>query len=149
MLVLTRRSQEWIDIPEAGVSILVCGIDHLDGRAPRVRIGVISRPEHRIFRREILTRERASVPLHQESEGRSGEAPGLEHKEEARGVGDGCGNCARRGGAPRAGGGGGNRDDERRDGDSVAAGSPAPASCGRPRVGKPGSDGSCGETVVE
>ena len=51
MLVLTRRIDEWIDIPAAGISICVCEIT-----PHKVRIGIKAPHDDRIYRRELLAR---------------------------------------------------------------------------------------------
>jgi len=53
-LVLTRKVDEWIDIPAAGISILVCQIDS----TRRVRLGICAPDENRIFRRELMEKVR-------------------------------------------------------------------------------------------
>jgi sRNA-binding carbon storage regulator CsrA len=54
MLVLSRKVDEWIDLPSLGVSVLVCRLP----ASNRVVLGVCAPDEHRIYRRELLEKLR-------------------------------------------------------------------------------------------
>ena len=145
MLVLTRRKDEWIDIPEAGISILVCEIDQ---RFRRVKLGVVAPDANRILRREVLERMHATCNEEQTNRrtthtGRTGAETKGETgtRGSSQGVGSRCPECALR--RPVV-------DGADRLGDSVPSlGSPASAACSGQGMGKPGCGRPQGEQMAE